>query len=64
MRIHNDQYPLLHSLNIELSDIKSDLTTLSSAGDNSTQLLLIYFQRPLGIIQLFCKNVQSNLTLI
>lgn len=29
--MHNDQYPLLHSFNIELFDIKSDLTTLSGS---------------------------------
>lgn len=65
-RTHNDQYPFLHSLNIELFDNKLDLTALSSPADNSTQLLLIKFQRLSRIIQLFrkkWKTLQSNLTL-
>lgn len=57
--MHNDQYHLLPSVNIELFDIKSDLSTLSSADDNSAQLLLIKFQKLLGKIQLFCKKCKT-----
>lgn len=42
--MHNEQYPLLPSPNIEFFDIKLYLTTLASPADNSTQLLLIKFR--------------------
>ncbi len=64
--MHNDQCPFLHSLNIELFDIKLDLIALPSPADNSTQLLLIKLQSLSRVIQLFCKKcktLQSNLTL-
>lgn len=58
-RMHNDQYPLLHSLNTELFDIKSDLTTLSGSADNSAHFPLIKFYNLSRIIQLFCKKCKK-----
>lgn len=57
--MHNDLYPLLHSLNTELFDIKLDLTKLSSPADNSTQLLLIKFRRLSRIIQALCMKCKT-----
>lgn len=49
------------SLSIELCDVKLDLTKLSRPGDNSTELLLIRFQRLSRIIFLMkCETLQAD----